>query len=84
MHCFPGVECIRKRLLNVFPNLLKKKNLRVCEECELWSCELRVASCELRVAVASCELRVASCELRVASCSCELQLRVASQGKIIR
>ena len=49
------------------------------------SCELRVASCKLRIAnlqVASCKLRVASCEfasceLRDAVASCELHL----QGK---
>ena len=49
------------------------------------SCELSVASCQLRVvscelSVASCQLRVVSCELSVASsffsyfASCELQL----------
>ena len=47
--------------------------------CELWSCELPVASCQLPVA--SCQLPVASCQRRVASCelpaaSCQLRWKM--------
>ena len=50
-------------------------NKRVCEECELWSCELRIA-------VASCGLRVASCELRVSSCQ-NKKMKISSKDNVI-